>query len=76
MSVPNDIITMVDRLKRADIPTHHICYELDEEEWQELVDYVGKFERYAGRDLSYIDDMTFMGLHIRKKNRTMAPEVT
>jgi len=70
MSIPNDITVMVDRLKRADIPLDNLCYELDEFEWRELIRHVEGFARYTDKDLSYVDDIHYMGLHIRKRVTT------
>lgn len=67
MSVAQDIPILIDRLRRADIPMDHLCYELDEHEWREFIKHIEKFQRYQDADLTYIDDATYMGLHIRKR---------
>lgn len=72
MSVVTDIHNMVDRLKRSDIPLDKLAYEVEEHEWRELTEYCEQFARYQGSDLSYADDLNFMGLHIRKRDRSTA----
>jgi hypothetical protein len=58
---------MIDRLRRADIPLKHLCYEIDEHEWNTFLHYLQGFDRYRNADLSYIEECTFMGMHIRKR---------
>lgn len=71
MSISDDITNMVHRLKRYDIPIDRLAYELDECEWQELMEYVQGFQQYRSADLTYTDHMTFMGLKIRKKGQSV-----
>jgi extradiol dioxygenase family protein len=71
MSIQGDITILIDRLKRANIPMEHLCYELDEHEWQTFcreleamhIDY-----RDEDRDYSYVENMRFMGMPIRKRS--------
>lgn len=67
MSAANDITVMIDRLRRAGIPMDNLCYELDEPEWRRFLEYLQGFARYQGKDLSYVEDCHYMGLHIQKR---------
>ncbi len=77
MSIQGDITILIDRLKRANIPMEHLCYELDENEWQAFcreleamhIDYAS-----GERDYSYVENMRFMGMPIRKRTSTSAAE--
>lgn len=69
MSAEYDIPVLIDRLRRADIPLDHLCYELEEEEWQGFTEYLKRFTRYENADLSYVDHFRYMGLNIRKRER-------
>lgn len=69
MSVANDIAVMVERLRRADIPLDNLCYQLDELHWQEFMRHLEGFSRYTGRDLSYAEDVMYMGMMVRKRTR-------
>lgn len=67
MKPENAIPRMIDRLRRADIPLNNLCYELDEQKWQEFMRYLEGFAKFEGRDLSYCEDCYYMGMHIRKR---------
>jgi hypothetical protein len=65
MNVARDITVMVNRLHIAGISTDHLCYELDTEEWRNLAEHIESNAPY--QDLSYAEDTTYMGLHVRKR---------
>lgn len=69
MSIVADITIMVDRLKRANIPSEHLCYMLDEHDWlrftQEIEEMHVGYEQ-GNRDYSYIKEMRFVGMHVRQ----------
>lgn len=67
MSISNDIYTLIHRLKRAEIDVDHLCYEIDEADWPQWLEYLNGFGRYQDKDLTYIEEMTFMGLKVRKR---------
>lgn len=67
MAAQHDIAVMIDRLTRAGIPIGNLCYELDEQEWQRFMRYLDGFERFKGRDLTYLEDCHYIGLHIQKR---------
>lgn len=69
MSAEYDIPVLIDRLRRADISLEHLCYELNEHEWRRFTEYLKCFTRYENADLSYVEDCTYMGLHIRKRDQ-------
>lgn len=74
MSIVTDITIMVDRLARANIPTEHLCYMLDEHEWLSFTSEIEEMHvsyTRENRDYSYIEEMRFMGMHVRK--RTIKP---
>ena len=75
MSEPqHDIPLMIDRLRRAGIALDHLCYELDELDWQKFMRYLEGFSKYTGRDLSYIESCSYMGMRIRKRVADPTPE--
>lgn len=65
MSVAFGIAKLRDQMLRYDINDPHICYELDETEWREFIDFVQKFFN-ANSDLSYMEKFTYMGIKVRK----------
>jgi hypothetical protein len=71
MSIITDIATMVDRLARANIPSEHLCYMLDEHEWRSFTSEIEEmhltYSNDPARDYSYIEEMRFMGMHVRKR---------
>lgn len=67
MKPEHAIPRMIDRLRRANIPLDNLCYELEELEWNEFMRYLEGFARYAGKDLSYVDECEYMGMRIRKR---------
>ena len=69
MSIVTDIVTMVDQLARANIPSEHLCYMLDEHDWLRFTREIEEMHiSYANgnRDYSYIKEMRFMGMHVRE----------
>jgi len=71
MSIVTDIATMVDRLARANIPSEHLCYMLDEHEWRSFTSEVEEMHvsyTSADRDYSYVEEMRFMGMRVRKQS--------
>lgn len=73
MSIVTDIATMVDRLNRANIPSEHLCYMLDEHEWLSFTREIEEMHvSYASgnRDYSYIKEMRFMGMHVRQRTQS------
>jgi len=77
MSIVTDIATLVDRLARANIPSEHLCYMLDEQEWREFMREIEEMHiNYASsdRDYSYIEEMRFMGMHVRKRTSNTVSE--
>lgn len=68
--ITGDITIFVNRMQRADIPLDHVCYELDEHDWQKFcreleamhVNY-SHDERYY----SYVESMRYMGISVRKR---------
>lgn len=73
VSAEYDIPVMIDRLRRADIPLDHLCYELNEEEWRRFTEYLKLSTRYRDADLSYIEDCSYMGMRIRKRESIAKP---
>jgi len=71
MSIQADITILIDRLKRANIPMDHLCYELDEHEWGAFCrELEAMHVNYSNedRDYSYVENMQFMGMPIRKRS--------
>ena len=73
MKPEHAIPRMIDRLRRADIPLDNLCYELYEADWNEFMRYLESFSRYAGNDLSYVEDCEYMGMRIRKRRADPTP---
>lgn len=67
MTIAQDITIMVVRLGNADVPKHHLCYLLDENEWQEFMRQIGSFPQFKGQDLSYLEEYQFMGMTVIKR---------
>jgi hypothetical protein len=71
MSIVAEITIIVNRLACADIPSDHLCYMLDEHEWRSFINEIEEMHvSYASqnRDYSYIEEMRFMGMHVRKRS--------
>ena len=69
MSISGDIIAMVQRLNRADVPLAHLCYLLDEEEWRSLCAYLESVAYFRKDfDLTYAKKLTFYGIEVRKRD--------
>jgi hypothetical protein len=68
--ITGDITIFVNRMQRANIPLDHVCYELDEHEWQlfcrELEALHVNYSREE-RDYSYVENMRYMGIPVRKR---------
>ena len=76
-SIQTDITILVNRLKRADIPLDHLCYELSEHEWESFVRELEAMHLRWGdevRDYSYVENMRFMGMPVRKRVTVPNPE--
>lgn len=67
MTIAQDITIMVARLANADIPKHHLCYLLDEDEWREFMQHIQSFPQFKERDLSYLEEYRFMGMTVMKR---------
>lgn len=67
MSTENDIIRMVERLRRAQIPIDNLCYEVDEPDWQDFMRSLENASMYPSSYFGYLEECHYMGLHIRKR---------
>jgi len=65
--VVTELTATIDRLRRANIPADKLCYLLDDREWQEFAKFVQGFGRYQDLDLSYVNEVTYMGIRVRRQ---------
>ncbi len=69
MNVIRDIAVIVERLHLAEVPIDHLCYELDEDEWNDLAACMARTAPGLYRDLNYAEDCVCMGLHVRRRRK-------
>lgn len=72
LGIAEEISLMVDRLERANIPRSRLAFEVEQREWDELVGFMARMQRFSSEhDLQEFppDDLYWMGLHVRKRNR-------
>jgi hypothetical protein len=66
MGICYEIAQMKRRLEKHQIPMDHLVYELNDLEWLEFESDVNS-HRYTQCDLTYVDDVIYMGMRVRKR---------
>lgn len=70
MVIEKEILEIVQRLDRGNVPRTRLAFEVNGKEWDELAKSMAGMQRFGSEwdlDPSPITDMFFMGLHIRKR---------